>query len=199
MVSSFARNANSVSEGSIIAARRNQNREGDIILQITTKQEKDTLEKNNDWIKETFKSAKLLRPTYPVIIHGMNVKAVDVENQKGTIDSMKRQNAKLHPGLEITKIAWPAFAKRPTKTEAVKEYTSLLLEVTKPEMANRLVEERFIEGWNLLQCEKWDRSPQQSQCFACYRFGHFASKCPHAIRCGICAKNHDTKNHGPTT
>ena len=85
-----------------------------------------------------------------MIVYGVSVKAVDVEDQKGTIDSMKRQNAKLHPGLEITKVEWPAFAKKPTKTGAAKEYTSLLLEVTKPEMVNRLVEERFIEGWNLL-------------------------------------------------
>ena len=34
LVSTFARNANLVSEGSIIAARRNQSREGDIILQV---------------------------------------------------------------------------------------------------------------------------------------------------------------------
>ena len=79
-MSTFARNANLVSEGSIIAARRNQRREGDIILQVATEQEKDTLEKNNEWIKESFKSAKLLRPTYPVMVHGVRVKAVDVKD-----------------------------------------------------------------------------------------------------------------------
>ena len=159
LVSTFARNANLVLEGSIITARRNQSREGDIILQVATEQEKDILERNNNQIKELFKLVRLLRPTYLVIVYRVSVKAVDIEDQKGTIDSIKRQNAKLHLGLEITKVEQPAFAKKPTKTRATKEYTSLLLEVTKPKIVNRLIEERFIEGQNLLQYKKQDRGP----------------------------------------
>lgn len=96
----------------------------------------------------------MLRQTFPVLVHGIHKKAINVENQTASKENIQRQNETLHPGMEIIATSWPKFALRSKEDGTTKERSSLILKLATSEMTNRVLQERLIEGHNLLTCEK---------------------------------------------
>ena len=58
----------------LVAARRLQS--GDILLQAATVEARERLERNTGWEKQLFGSAKILKQTFPVLMHGVRLDAV---------------------------------------------------------------------------------------------------------------------------
>ncbi len=90
-----------------------------MILFTTTIEAREALEKNGEWVTETFLSARVLRQTFLVVAHGFRLSAIDVNNQKAVIEKITRENAGLHEDLEVIRISWPHFALR--EVEGVKK------------------------------------------------------------------------------
>ena len=178
---------------SIIAAHRA--RGGDIILQTATIEARESLERNEDWARRACSSARTLRQTTPVVIHGVRIAAINEKDQRATIEAIKGANRTLHPGLEIVKVEWPVCAHRTNGTGEKKKFSSLVVEVTSPEAANRLIEEGLAFEGTILFCDSWVRNSNPHQCFNCYGYGHIGRACKHPIRCGFCAGNHATNDH----
>ena len=58
----------------LIAARRLQSK--DILLQAATVETKKRLERNTGWEKQFFESAKILKQTFPVLMHRVRLDAI---------------------------------------------------------------------------------------------------------------------------
>lgn len=177
----------------IIAARRTVN--GDVILNTASTEARAALEINKDWAKKDCPTARILRRTWLVAVHGVRIDAIDTEHPD-TIEAIKGENARIHPGLKIVSLSWPDFAKRPDELGRKKRYSTLLIETPCPEMANRLISEGIVEGGALHTCERWERSGGPRQCFNCQEYGHIQRACKNKAKCGICAKNHQSAEHG---
>lgn len=84
----------------LVAARRLQN--GDILLQAATVGSREQLERNTGWEKQLFGSAKVLRQTFPVLMHGVRLDAVPEGQEQEVAARIMRQNEKYHPRIEIS-------------------------------------------------------------------------------------------------
>ena len=63
----------------------------------------------------------------------------------------------------------------------------LIISVTEPEQANRLINAGLIWQYELHDCEPFDGDCVITQCFKCYQYGHIGHRCRNTQRCGFCA------------
>lgn len=68
-----------------------------------------------------------------------------------------RQNEKYHPFLEISKVSWLKWAKNSKEDSTFKQYSSLLIELSTPEIANEVVEKDLVKGYQLKTCTRYNR------------------------------------------
>jgi hypothetical protein len=89
----------------IIAARRLPS--GDILISTLTERARIALERSSEWLRAVTSTAEVLYTMFPVFVHGVRVQEVNTNEQKRVITAICKENSLLHPGLEITRIAWP--------------------------------------------------------------------------------------------
>lgn len=162
---------------------------GDVRFNSRTENAKDALQQEEGWTKVIAASAKIRKQTYTVIAHGMRVRHIDAANQKRIIAEFKAANADHHQDLDIARIAWPRRT-----INADKLWSSLYIEVTSAETANRLITEVFLDENECKECERFCHDCQISQCFNCQQYGHIAARCSKATSCGHCAGWHRTND-----
>ena len=146
---------------------------------------KEQILRDERWLLEFGKTAKVVGDTYAVFVHGIKVTNVSTDNQKEAIEKATEENKAIHPDAKIVHIAWPRKA-----IEAKKVYSSMIVEVTTPEAANRMIEIGYIEGAEVRTCELFETGCKLTQCFKCNAFGHVAKVCKAKERCGFCAGSH---------
>ena len=95
-------------------------------------------------------SARIIPDLYPVLVHGVRISRVKTTNQKEAIKSLKEQNSKLYPRLKIARAVWPRGV-----LNSGKEYSSLILFLSSPEAANRVITQGFMEGGEVKLAEKF--------------------------------------------
>ena len=82
------------------------------------------------------------------------------------------------------KLLWSGCTTRP-----------LIISVTEPEQANRLIDTSLIWQYELHDCKPFDRDCVITQCFKCYQYRHIGQRCCNIQRCGFCAApGHATNN-----
>ena len=111
---------------------------------------------------------------------------VTLDNQKSAIEGLKHQNRTLLGGLSIQKLAWP-------KTAKGKKYSSLIVFLSSPEEANRVLENGFVESGEVKEATRFRVGGGLVQCFNCLSYGHIAKFCRNPERCGHCAGPHNTR------
>ena len=139
--------------GEVIAARRLPS--GDVVLQASSVEAREKLEKE-EWIKVVAPPARILRQTFPVLVHGVKVTAYKKEEQEEGIQKIKKHNRRLHPGLNIVRFSW-LWAEVKKKDGKEKTHSSLLLEIATPEMANKVKNKSLIENYKTRDCEVYNR------------------------------------------
>ena len=167
----------------ITGARRLPN--GNVRSTTKSQRIRNTLQEKQKWTKVVAASAKIQKQTYTVIVHAMKVRQIDAANQKLIISQISKANEYFHRGLEIVRVAWPKKA-----WDGEKTWSSLYIEVTTAQMANRLITEGLIDGSEVKECERFCNGCQVRQCFNCQQYGHIAAKCRERTRCGHCAGWH---------
>ncbi|PKX94821.1 uncharacterized protein P174DRAFT_502333 [Aspergillus novofumigatus IBT 16806] len=88
----------------VIAAK--QLKSGDVVLHTATTAEADTLkDTEEEWVKVLGTSARVVRPTYGVIVHGVRTskESIDTDNQQRAIEKIESENAVLHEGARVTR------------------------------------------------------------------------------------------------
>jgi len=93
-------------------------------------------------------------------------------------------------------VKWPGFAFRLDETGKAKKYSTLLIEIPEPEMANKVIAEGILESESPLLCTRWERTGDPRQCYNCQEYGHMARACKNETRCGRCTGPHQSKDYG---
>lgn len=158
---------------------------GDIALHAVSSEARVALEKSSAWAQGIVGSAVVSRKKYPVLVHGVRT-SLDA-NSPGTKNRLENENGKLHPGLEVLRVAWPKKVAGSGKT-----HSSLIVEVATAAMANRLIDMGMVESYQACSCELFERGCRATQCFKCYEFGHMAMSCKKDERCSKCGGRHLT-------
>ena len=103
------------------------------------------------WLLEFGKTAKVVGDTYTVFIHGIKVTNVSTDNQKEAIEKATEENKAIHLDAKIVRIAWPRKA-----IKVKKVYSSMIVEVTTLEAANRMIEIGYIKGVEVRTCKLFE-------------------------------------------
>ncbi|KIV98298.1 uncharacterized protein PV09_09855 [Verruconis gallopava] len=71
-----------------------------------------------------------------------------------------------------------------------KAMSSIVIEFTKPEDANRIIDENLVWQCEMCPAERYERQCRLKQCFQCQKYGHIGTQCKAAKTCGYCAQEH---------
>ena len=173
----------------------NRLRSGDILLQVASVEAREALEREDTWLRSTtgLSSAIVIKKSYPVMVHAMQISRFDTNDQAAIKTSIEGENRGLHPGLKVIRARWPASAWKSTNGQ--KRYSSLIVDVSTPEMADRLIAEGLTCRNEAKLVVKFDRMASTIQCYRCQSYGHMAMACINGVRCAECNQNHDTREH----
>ena len=111
---------------------------------------------------------------------------LDTSKQEQAIEQLGKDNARLHPGLEILRVAWPKKV-----IGSGKAFSSLIVEVSSAAAADRLMDHGMIESHRECECEYFERGCRVTQCFRCFKMGHVAHNCKNKEFCHKCGKDHN--------
>ena len=172
----------------VVAAK--QLKSGDVVLYTASTSDADTLKSSEaHWVRVLGSTARIVRPTYGVIAHGVgtNKESIDTDNQQRAIEKIETENAPLHPGAKVTYVGWL------TREGKRKPASSLVVEFTTKQHANRVIQEGLLLNATQHDCVLYDRSCKLKQCYCCHKYGHIRPQCDAEERCGYCAEMHNTK------
>jgi hypothetical protein len=172
--------------GETVAVR--QLTSGDYQVTLTSSAARKTLEQTTGWLQGIAETAQIKKTAYVVRAHGVRIEPLDASNQKQCIETLRNANQKLHPGLDITRIAWPKRI-----LEGKQRYGSLIIDTSSIEQANRLISQGIIHEGEIKYCDRFIREARVTQCVKCQQFGHIARFCKNTTCCGRCANDHDTR------
>jgi hypothetical protein len=170
-----------------ITLRRLPSKDYQIVM--ATEESKQTLDKADDWLRVIAPSARVKRTTYTVWVHGVRVQAVDAGNQEEAIATIRKSNERLHPELDIVRVAWSSRT-----LAAGKRFGSLIAEMGSIEAANRLISLGLVHEGEIKYCERFIKEARVIQCIRCNQFGHTMRVCRNRTTCGACAGDHHTRD-----
>jgi hypothetical protein len=162
----------------IKTASTNQLKSGDLGIKTATTSDMEILRQfAEDWEHRLGIGASVRIPTYGVLVHGIRTSSMDVERFEDMRDNILQENRPFIPNAGIKYIGWL------TRTFATKSASSVIIEFTKPQDANKIIDEGLIWQGEVFQCELYDRSCRLRQCFSCQRYGHIGTQCKATTRC----------------
>ncbi|KAJ3560527.1 hypothetical protein NPX13_g9270 [Xylaria arbuscula] len=167
----------------------NQLKSGDISIKTATTKEMETLRQfTEDWAHRIGNSASVRLPTYGVLAHGIRTSSINIEKSEDIRSEILLDNKPFIPNAEIKYIGWLS------RISLTKPVSSIIIEFTKPEDANKIIDEGLIWQGQVFQCELYDRGSRLKQCFHCQRYGHIGTQCKATKACGYCAEDHSSRD-----
>jgi hypothetical protein len=161
---------------------------GDIILHTENTADKLALEQETNWVSRIAPSAHIHHKTYAVLIHGVKTASFGRDAGEKPARELERENAHLHPGIRIVRTNWI------TRLSDKREFSSLIVEVDDAIIANRMISEGVLFGFELKITELYDRACRITQCFNCQKYGYHTKKyCQKKTACGHCGRDHSTE------
>ena len=156
---------------------------GDILIHTETPSGAETLKRHRDWVTMLGEKAEVVVPTYGIIIHGIPIKSIQMEQQEKMINIWKDGNQSILGDCDIRSLGWL------TRPEKDKTVTSIIMEFGRKEDANRAIHAGSLSwGYDPKQTVRYDRECRIHQCFKCHQYGHKGPQCRNTERCGICAE-----------
>ena len=145
-----------VKTSQLIAAKRFQS--GNILLQAATIESKERLERMRRQEKQLFESAKVLKQIFPVLVHDVRLDSISKGQKQQVLKHIARKKEKYHPLLGISKVGWLKWAKNHKRNSIFKQYSSLLVELSTPEAANKVVKKVLVERYQLKTCSRYSKA-----------------------------------------
>lgn len=165
----------------------NQLKSGDLSIRTATNSEMQTLRQfTDDWVPRLGSGTSVRTPTYGVVVHGIRTSTMDIEKFEEVRDAILHENRAFLPTAEIKYIGWL------TRQPPNKTMSSIIIEFTKPEDANRIIDEDLVWQAELCPAERYERQCRLKQCFQCQKYGHIGTQCKAAKTCGYCAQEHSS-------
>ncbi|KAI8395899.1 hypothetical protein FOFC_21429 [Fusarium oxysporum] len=167
----------------------NQLKSGDLSIKTATTADMVALRQfAEDWEQRIGNGATVRIPTYGVLVHGVRTSSMNMDNFELIRDGILQDNKPFIPNAEIKYIGWL------TRSSSTKSASSVVVEFTRPEDANKVIDEGLIWQGEVFQCELYDRQCRVRQCFQCHKYGHIGTQCKATITCGYCAQDHATRD-----
>ncbi len=113
---------------------------------------------------------------------------MDMDRFEETRDQLLLDNKPFILHAEIKYIGWL------TRNAPTKAFSSITIEFSKPEDANKIIDEGLIWQGEVFQCERYERQCRVKQCFKCQHYGHIGTQCKATIACGYCAQEHESRD-----
>jgi hypothetical protein len=163
----------------------NQLKSGDLSIRTATNSEMQLLRQfTEDWTPRIGNGTSVRNPTYGVLVHGIRTSTMDTDKFEETRDAILQDNKPFIPTADIKYIGW-LTRKAPAKT-----MSSVIIEFTKPEDANKIIDEGLVWQGEMCQSERYERQCRLKQCFQCQKYGHIGTQCKTTETCGYCAQGH---------
>ena len=121
--------------GEAVAIRRLAS--GDMMLTMEDEQARTSWLTDDKWLKTFGEGAKVKQREFAVMAHG--IRASQVQGQAQTIEEIYKQNPKLKGVVDIVRVAFTRKFLRSGRTTG-----PLIISVTEPEQANRLIDTGLI-------------------------------------------------------
>jgi hypothetical protein len=167
----------------------NQLKSGDLSIKTASSREVEALRQfADDWAHRIGSGTTVQIPTFGVLAHGIRTSTMDMSKLDEIRAQILQDNRPFIPRAEIRHIGWL------TRDATTKTATTITIEFTKPEDANKIIDEGLIWQGEVFQCERYERQCRVKQCFKCQRYGHIGTQCKAATACGHCAQEHDTRD-----
>jgi hypothetical protein len=167
----------------------NQLRSGDLSIRTATSKETEALKQfADDWVHRIGNRATLRITTYGIIVHGIRTSTIDMDKFEETRDQLLLDNKPFIPQAEIRYVGWL------TRNAPTKAASSIVVEFSKPEDANKIIDEGLIWQGEVFQCERYERQCRVKQCFKCQHYGHIGTQCKATIACGYCAQEQESRD-----
>jgi hypothetical protein len=155
------------------------------VVAAEDRENKQILLQNSGWLQTLDTEAVIASPTHMVLLHGVRIKAIDMDKPETAIEGLRAQNTQILGGTKIKKISW---AKTPLP--ATKEHTSIVVGFESPSAANRAIERGMAMESNIHGCELFDVNCRRRQCFRCQQYGHISAGCRKPLACNYCSGHH---------
>uniref|UniRef100_A0A8H7NA94 CCHC-type domain-containing protein n=1 Tax=Bionectria ochroleuca TaxID=29856 RepID=A0A8H7NA94_BIOOC len=172
----------------IRVASTNQLKSGDLSIKTATTEDMEALRQfAEDWEHRLGTNAAVRIPTYGILAHGIRTSSINMNDFEYNRDEILQENKPFIPNASIKYIGWL------TRTSPTKSASSAIIEFTRPEDANKIIDEGLIWQGEVFQCERYDRQCRLKQCYQCHKYGHIGTQCKATIKCGCCAQDHATR------
>jgi hypothetical protein len=113
---------------------------------------------------------------------------MEMDKFEEIVDNILRDNQPFIPRAEIKYVGWL------TRNATSKSASSVIIEFTKPEDANKIIDEGLVWQGELFQCERYERQCRLKQCFKCQKYGHIGTQYKAITACGHCAQEHSSRD-----
>jgi hypothetical protein len=147
------------------------------------------------WVKAIDTSVEAFIPTYPIVVHGVAIKSIHLDEKKkkaATIKKWQVENTSIFQGHTIKDIRWLG---RPREGQ---RDASLILQFESPVGANAAIHAGSLYWDNTLKrTERYEKDCQIKRCYRCNGYGHIGTHCDKPETCGHCASQHHITKECP--
>ena len=146
--------------------------------------------RRQDWQTVFGPKAKVLVPTFGVVVSNIPLQSIDLADPQATINRLRIENPHI-ANAHIDKVRWL------NKTKPDKLVNALVVEFAHPYEANSCLRaERLAWEGHPKKLQRFSRDCQVCQCFRCHHYGHTSKSCHSAEVCGYCgSKEHKSSAH----
>ena len=169
----------------------NQLKSRDLSIKTASNEAEALRQFADDWAHCIGNDTSVHIPTYGVLVYGRRFNTIDMATFEEIGNQILQDNRSFIPRAEIKHIGW-LTRKVPTKTAS-----TITIESTMPEDANKIMDEGLIWQGELFQCERYERQCRVKQCYKCERYGHIGAQCKAATVCGCPVQEHNTRECPP--
>ena len=167
----------------------NQLKSGDLSIKAASSAEAQVLRESAEtWASLIGNGSSVRSPTYGVIVHGVRTSSMDMDKFESIRDSILADNRPFIPAANTRYIGWL------TRSAPSKAASSMIIEFSRPEDANKIIDEGMVWQGEMLQTERYDRQCRLKQCFNCQKYGHIGTQCKATTACGYCAQEHGSRD-----
>lgn len=175
-----------VTAGRFLAAR--QLPSGDVIFIADTAETKAIAEAcKGSWEHILGANAAVAPKRHTVIVHGVKTSLFPNDTQDENLLSLTTQNPNVTNRGNFVKTTW-----RKRVFRQKKRYSSLLVDVSTPELANHMIDTGLVVADELHEVELFDSRCLLTRCYKCQGYSHTAAHCNKTAVCSICS---DTTHH----
>jgi hypothetical protein len=125
---------------------------GDLSIKTSNRNEAEALKQfANNWINQIKRSTSIRLSTYGILAHGIRTSSIDMEKFDKIKAELLHNNRPFIPNTDIKYIRWLSRA------ALTKSGSTIIVEFTTPEDANKIIDEGLIWQGEAFQYERYDR------------------------------------------